>query len=223
MSSAQNSRSRARKNMVVAGGIILMCVTLLSCVSSFFIYKEGFADTPRFVQWGLSLFAVIVVEGTFVFLVYGFTRAFTSLAERIAALAGMAFIVAVMLTNIITHFMMVKGLELNSFQHGWINWGAVSVFIAVLVLVLLITCADPVTRLFRMDLRLEGKQQETILTAQADALESDRVAAAIAILMEQESDRFAARLLGDGSDQSSSYGRNQPQAAYRRPGKDSRR
>jgi len=64
MNSVQDSfkHNRAKKNVIVAGGLILVCVTLLSCVSSFAIYKEGFGDTPKFVQWSLSLFAVIVVE-----------------------------------------------------------------------------------------------------------------------------------------------------------------
>jgi hypothetical protein len=39
-----------------------------------------------------------------------------------------------MLINIVTHFMMVKNLPLHPFQQAWLSWGAVSVFIAVLLI-----------------------------------------------------------------------------------------
>src|SRR5215210_4699087 len=119
MSQVQDAfkHNRARQNVIVGGGLILVCITLLSCVSSFMIYREGFADTPPFIQYTLSLFAVLVVEGAFIWLVYGFTRAFSSFAERLIALGGMAFLVLVMLCNIITHFMMVKHQGLTSFQN----------------------------------------------------------------------------------------------------------
>ena len=82
-------------------------------------------------------------------LVYGFTRAFSSGMERLVSLAGMGFLVVVMLINLVTHFMMVKRIELSEFQMEWIDWGAVTVFIAVLLIVLFITLADPVIRLIR--------------------------------------------------------------------------
>ena len=190
--------NRARRNVIVAGGLILICITLLSCVSSFMIYKEGFADTPFFVQSSLSLFAVIVVEGAFVWLVYGFTRAFSSMSERFISLAGMAFLVCVMLTNIITHFMMVKHLPLSSFQEAWLAWGAVSVFIAVLIFVLLITLSDPVTRLIRLEMRYLGKQQETILHAKSDGLDSEHIRYAMEQRAEIEATDLAERIIGEG-------------------------
>ena len=70
--------NRARKNVIIGGAVILICITALSCVSSFMIYRSGFGDMPFIFQQALSLFAVVVVEGAFVWLVYGFTRAFSS-------------------------------------------------------------------------------------------------------------------------------------------------
>jgi len=128
--------NRARKNVIAGGMVILVAITLLSCVSSFMIYREGFADLPPIFQYALALFAVIVVEGAFVWLVYGFTRAFSSFWERLISFLAMWGLAAVMLTNIITHFMMVKGVSLHPFQQSWLAWGAVSVFIGVLVIVL---------------------------------------------------------------------------------------
>lgn len=198
MSSIQDSykNNRARKNVIVGGGLILVCITLLSCVSSFQIYKEGFSDTPFFVQSALSLFAVTVVEGAFIWLVYGFTRAFSSFLERIISLGGMLFLVCVMLTNIVTHFMMVKHLPLAPFQEAWLSWGAVSIFIAVLVIVLAITLADPVSRLIRMELRYQGRQHETIIQAKSDGLESEHVQTAMVERAEFEARLLADRILG---------------------------
>lgn len=200
MSSVQDAfkHNRARRNVIVGGGLILVCITLLSCVSSFMIYREGFSDTPWLVQQSLSLFAVIVVEGAFIWLVYGFTRAFSSFAERMISLAGMGFLVSVMLTNIITHFMMVKQLPLSEFQVAWLAWGAVSVFIAVLIFVLLITLSDPVTRLIRLELRYLGKQQETIIQAKTDGLESEHVQVAMIERAEIEAQELADLIIGAG-------------------------
>jgi len=192
--------NRARQNVIVGGGLILTCITLLSCVSSFMIYREGFSDTPFFIQGILSLFAVLVVEGAFIWLVYGFTRAFSSFLERIVCLSGMLFIVCVMFVNIVTHFMMVKHLQLAPFQETWLSWGAVSVFIGVLVIVLAITLADPVSRLIRLELLYQGRQQETIIQAKTDGLESEHVQLAMIERAEIEARQLADRIVGDGGE-----------------------
>ena len=188
--------NRQRKNVILGGSAILVCITLLSCVSSFMIYREGYADMPRAFQIMLALFAVIVVEGAFIWLVYGFTRAFSSFLERAISFAGMGFLVGVMLSNIVTHFMMVKNLQLHPFQEAWLSWGAVSIFIAVLVIVLAITLSDPVIRLVRLEMRYMGRQQEIILEAKTEGLESEKLHAAMADRAEWEAGQLAARILG---------------------------
>lgn len=217
--------NRAKQNVIVAGGLILVCITLLSCVSSFMIYREGFGDTPWFVQQSLSLFAVIVVEGAFIWLVYGFTRAFSSFSERMYSMIGMAFLVCVMLTNIITHFMMVKKLTLSPFQEAWLSWGAVSVFIAVLIIVLLITLSDPVSRLIRLEMRYLGKQQETILHAKSDGLDSEHIQVAMMERAELEARELAERIMGDGRtlDGSSRLRQYNPQPAFKLPQRQNRK
>ena len=122
---------RARKNVIIGGAAPLICITALSCLSSFLIYRAGFGYPPFIFQQALALFAVVVVEGAFVWLVYDFTRAVSSGMERLVSLAGMGFLVVVRLINLVTHFMMVKHVELSEFQVEWIEWGAVTVFIAV--------------------------------------------------------------------------------------------
>lgn len=214
MSSVQNAfkHNKARKNVIVGGGLILVCITLLSCVSSFMIYREGFTDTPFYVQQTLSLFAVLVVEGAFIWLVYGFTRAFSSFLERLISLAGMLFLVSVMLANIVTHFMMVKHSGLSRFQMAWLEWGAVSVFIGVLIFVLLITLADPVSRLLRLELRATGKQLEAVLQAKMDGLDSDRVQQAMLNRANAESEKQAAWIEGDFTEQSNPFPHSLPNA-----------
>lgn len=187
--------NRARKNVIIGGMVILLAITALSCVSSFAIYKDGFADFPKIFQNALALFGVVVVEGAFVWLVYGFTRAFSSGSERLVSLLGMGFLVVVMLINLITHFMMVKSVPLSEFQEGWISWGAVSVFITVLLIVLFITLADPVIRLIRLELRYKGKQEEKILEAKTQGLDSQVIENAMAQRASAEADRLATRIL----------------------------
>jgi hypothetical protein len=189
--------SRARKNVILGGAVILICITALSCVSSYMIYRGGFTDLPYILQQALSLFAVVIVEGAFVWLVYGFTRAFSSLMERLVCMAGMAFLVVVMLINLVTHFMIVKNVPLQPFQIAWISWGAITVFIAVLLIVLFITLSDPVIRLIRLELRYLGLQQEKILEAKTDGLDSDRVLEAMAGRAEWEANLLASKILGD--------------------------
>ena len=193
--------NRARKNVIIGGAVILICITSLSCISSFMIYRSGFGDMPFIFQQSLSLFAVVVVEGAFVWLVYGFTRAFSSGMERLISLAGMGFLVVVMLINLVTHFMMVKNVELHPFQLEWIDWGAVTVFIAVLLIVLFITLADPVIRLIRLELRYLGKQQEKILEAKSEGLESEKIQAAMAERADYEADRLANQIIGSAQPQ----------------------
>lgn len=217
-------QNRARQHVIVGGGLILVCITLLSCVSSFMIYREGFSDVPAFVQNILSLFAVVVVEGAFIWLVYGFTRAFSSAAERLISLAGMIFLVGTMLTNLVTHFMIVKHAELWDFQRAWLGWGAVSVFIGVLIFVLLITLADPVTRLIRLELRYLGRQQETIIDAKTAGLDSQHVQNAMLERAEIEALQLAAHIVGESADDEGFTSlRQQPRWGTLKSGKPTRR
>jgi hypothetical protein len=191
--------NRARKNVIIGGAVILICITAVSCVSSFMIYRGGFADLPYLFQQALSLFAVVVVEGAFVWLVYGFTRAFSSAMERLVCLGGMSFLVVVMLINLVTHFMMVKGIPLQPFQESWISWGAITVFVVVLLIVLFITLADPVIRLIRLELRYVGKQQEKILEAKTEGLDSDKIQTAMANRADWEAGQLADKIMGEAA------------------------
>lgn len=200
--------SKQKKIVIVGGMIILLAITMLSCVSSFMIYKEGFTDFPVIFQFILSLLAVLVVEGCFLWLVYGFTAVFSSARERVLSFIGMWALASVMLLNIVTHFMMVKNVPLNDFQKGWLSWGATAIFIGILVLVLAIRLSDPIIRLITLNLRLLGKQEEAILQAKKDALETQKIRQAIADRAILEADLLAERIMYEGLPSADRYERD---------------
>lgn len=197
--------SNAKKAFIVWGMVILCAITLLSCVSSFMIYKEGFKDFPFILQCALAIFAVLVVEGAFLWLVYGYTNVLSSRRERFLAFGGMWALAAIMLLNIVTHFMMVKGAPLNSLQEGWLAWGAVSIFIGILVLVLAIRLSDPIIRMISLHLRFLGKQEEVILQAKEDALRSDMIREAMAERAIAEARLLANRIMYEGLPEATQY------------------
>lgn len=209
MNQINKHHNKARRHVVIGGAVILLLITVLSSVSSFMIYRVGFQDFPYKVQQLLALFAVIVVEGAFAWLVYGFTRAFSSAVERLICLCGIIYLVGVMLINMVTHFMIVKQIPLSDLQTEWVAWGAVSVFICVLIIVLMITLADPVVRLIRLELRYMGLQQEKILEAKTEGLESQHVLNAMSDRAVWEAQELAKRILGDAAGRSRLQASNQ--------------
>jgi MFS family permease len=197
-----------RRRTIIGGAVIMAGITLLSCVSSFTIYKQGFSDFPAWAQNLLGLVAVLVVEGCFAWLLFGYRASFSSWLERLIALIGIGFIIGAMLMNIATHFMQAKRVPLADFQTAWVDFGAVFTFIAVLLLVLAITLADPVVRLVRLELRYSGRQQETILRAKTDALRSDRILEAMANRATTEAAELAELIEGEAHQKRIGFGGN---------------
>ena len=74
-----------------------------------------------------------------------------------------------------------------------------SVFIALLLIVLMITLADPVIRLIRLELRYKGKQEEKILEAKTEGLESGQIEAAMRQRAEYEAGVLASRIEGESA------------------------
>jgi hypothetical protein len=191
--------NRARQFTTNVGTIIILAVTLLSAVSSFQVYRPGFEDLGPVASAALAVVAVAVVEGTFCWLLYGYNSAFTGSGERFFAFWGMWVLVGTMLLNIVSHAMMAKRIELAAFQRQWVSWGAVSVFIFVLVLVLCVKLSDPFIRFITLELRYRGKKHDTILTAKAQGLNSAAVSEALAVRTERESGVLVAEILGDNN------------------------
>jgi hypothetical protein len=189
-------KSNLRKTAVGAM-ILLGALTLLSCVSSFVIYRGGFADLPRQFQTALALCCVVAVEGCFAWLLYGFATSFSSGVERGVGMAGIVFLFSTMAVNIVTHYQMAKRIDLNEFQRGWIEWGGVAVVVAVLAIVLVIELGNPESRLRRLELRVSGMQREAVLAAKRAALGEETVTRAMEERARREAEALARRIMGE--------------------------
>jgi MFS family permease len=188
-----------RRRTIIGGAVIMAAITVLSCVSSFTIYREGFSDFPAWIQNAFGFVAVLVVEGCFAWLLFSYRNTFSTHLERLLSLIGIGAVLGVMLLNIACHFMLVKGVPLADFQQSWLDFGAVISLVGVLVLVLVITLADPVVRLVRLELRYTGRQKETILRAKTDALRSDRILEAMANRATTEAAELAELIEGEAN------------------------
>ena len=189
-------KSNLRKTAV--GAMILLCaLTLLSCVSSFVIYRSGFADLPRQFQTAMAVCCVVAVEGCFAWLLYGFATSFSSAVERGVSMAGIVFLFSTMTVNIVTHYQIAKRIELNEFQRGWIEWGGVAVVVAVLAIVLVIELGNSESRLRRLELRVSGMQREAILVAKRAALGEETVIEAMEGRARREAEALARRIMGE--------------------------
>jgi hypothetical protein len=177
--------------------ILLGVVTLLSAVSSFVIYRSGFADLPSQFQTALALCCVLAVEGCFAWLIYGFATSFSSGIERSVSIGGIVFLFGTMAVNIVTHYQIAKRIELNEFQRGWVEWGGVAVVVAVLAIVLLIELGNPESRLRRLELRVSGIEREAVLAARRAALEGETVMTAIEARAAIEAERLARQIAGE--------------------------
>jgi hypothetical protein len=197
-------KSNLRKTAVGAM-ILLGALTLLSCVSSFVIYKSGFADLPPRFQAALSLCCVVAVEGCFAWLVYGFATSFSSGVERGVSVAGIVFLFSTMAVNIVTHYQMARRIALNEFQQGWIEWGGVAVVVAVLAIVLVIEMGNPESRLRRLELRVSGMQREAVLVAKRAALSTETVIEAMEERARREADALARQITGEDEERRSEF------------------
>jgi hypothetical protein len=197
-------KSNLRKTAI--GAMILLCaLTLLSCVSSFVIYRSGFADLPRQFQTAMAVCCIVAVEGCFAWLLYGFATSFSSAVERGVSMAGIVFLFSTMTVNIVTHYQIAKRIELNEFQRGWIEWGGVAVVVAVLAIVLLIELGNPESRLRRLELRVSGMQREAILMAKRAALETEAVVEAMEERARREADALARQITGEDEERRSEF------------------
>lgn len=185
------------RKTAIGAMILLGAVTLLSCVSSFVIYRSGFADLPRQFQTALALCCVVAVEGCFAWLIYGFATSFSSGVERSVGVAGIVFLFSTMTVNIVTHYQIARRIELNEFQRGWIEWGGVAVVVGVLAIVLTIELGNPESRLRRLELRVSGMQREAVLVAKRAALSEETVIAAMEERARREAAALARRIMGE--------------------------
>ena len=194
-----DQKSLARKNVKITGYVIIFCVTLLSIVSTYSIMRDGWKDHGEAFSKVIGFVVVVVIEGTFLWLLRGFAVAFSETLERALCLIGMVFYGGVMLTNITLHYRIVKGFGLNDFEMGYISWGAPMVICVTLVLITMINMADPQSRQRRQELRIDGKQTASIWNAKELAIESETVAEAVQARAAIEAQQMVQRLLTPGT------------------------
>lgn len=203
------THNRAKKNAARGAKAIIVAITVISMVSSYHIYKPAFDDVGGRFQIALALFAVGAVEGCFLWLLYGLQQAFTARIERGIAYLGMASLLGVMFTNVITHGMMSKGYSLTDFQRDWLMWGAYGVLLGILLLVVCITWADSAVRLLWQELKDQGaeeqavlrarsRQRQAITEAQEASLNSKRIQTAMQNRANSEAEALALRIEGEG-------------------------
>jgi len=165
--------SRARRNFAILCSVIVGCIMSVSLAMTYSTFMASFADWPPLVQKGLTLFCCVAIDVTAMGLVYGIVYALSGALETILAYIGLAALVFVMGTNIVTHSMEVKHVPLSPWQQAYTEWIGGAVLIGVLVLVLAIKLSDPQTRRRRLERKLDMRLVEAEVEAQLDALDSD--------------------------------------------------
>ena len=216
MSSQFNKAELARRNFILAGGMILTCATFLSCVSSYKLTADAWKDVGETLSKVLGMVNVLTIEGMFVWLVYGFKSTFASVTQRILGTVGVVFYGAVMGFNIIIHYRIVKGYTLNDFEQAWTSWGIAVVIITTIALATMISMADPRARSHRQSLRVEGKEHDLRWQAREIMLNSEAIEEAVEERAKLDAHDFIAGLLGDGNgDNQARFSTPAQQAAFK--------
>jgi hypothetical protein len=189
----------ARRNVRTIGAVILGCATLLSVASSYKLTVDAWKDTGDALAKVLGFINVLTIEGVFLWLIFGFKKAFSSALEKTLAMTGILFYGSVMGANILIHYRIVKHYELNDFEQAWMSWGIAVVILATIALATGLSMADPDSRALRQSLKVRGKESDMIWQAREMMLDSDFVARAVESRAELDAHDFVGRLLGSGS------------------------
>lgn len=107
---------------------------------------KNFDDTPVPVAVLLALFATAVGYASFVWLGWGFFRAFGSESERVISVVGMIVLIGMFGANILTWVMDNLHYKLWDWQTQWQSWSSVVTFVFILIVVLLITISEPIAQ-----------------------------------------------------------------------------
>ena len=188
----------ARRNVRTIGAVILGCATLLSVASSYKLTVDAWKDTGETLAKVLGFINVLTIEGVFLWLIFGFKKAFSSALEKTLAMIGILFYGSVMGANILIHYRIVKHYDLNDFEQAWMSWGIAVVILATIALATGLSMADPDSRALRQSLKVRGKESDMIWQAREMMLDSDFVARAVESRAELDANDFVGRLLGTG-------------------------
>lgn len=127
----------ARKNVVVAAGFILMCLTIVSLVASFMIYKESFRDCWPLLANLFALLVTVGVEVAFLVLVHGMSKAYMG-KEMFVAVGGAILLLVVMTANFVVHSHVARAQPLTEFETFWKDYiGLIIPFVTIGMFVVL--------------------------------------------------------------------------------------
>jgi hypothetical protein len=217
----------ARKWKAYGATALISAFTVLSVASSMWVYRQGWLHLGEKIATAIGIASVALVEGTFIWLVKNLMVSFTTRKERYAAFSGVGFLVATMIFNIVTHFMAGKGVGVNNYQQGWLDYGSLVVFGVIVPLILFIIFSDPDNAMFRSELIVRGKETEVVLDARSRAIKSGEVSKAATERAASEALDAAERIKNGGrSNYIPSYAAAKPSPnldpliAYREPPED---
>jgi hypothetical protein len=170
----QFKHDQARKSFQIFAALIVGCLTLVSLVASYSIYKESFRDWPESMS---SLFAFLITVGieiAFIVLVRAMLRALIGSEIGVAG-CGAVMLLGTMATNMITHHALVKGIPLNDFQRAWIDWIGITIPFATIALFVLLSWISPEAKERRQERRMAFLGKERALNYKEEYLNSEEL------------------------------------------------
>lgn len=129
-----------RFNISVA--FALTCFMLLSSVAGFAVYRQSFSIAPWAAQQTFAAFIVIVEKIATAWLLYGFTRKFSSQLERIISGLGVTALLTVMLLNLTIGFRLAFRFPLGLFEQAWASYAVSAVFTLGLIAISLVVAVN---------------------------------------------------------------------------------
>jgi len=137
MNQEQFKTQRARRTVILLAGMILSGLTLVSLIASCLTYAESFQDCGPFLAMVFAVIVTFGVEGAFVLLVHGMSKAYEGY-EMLVAVVGASGLLFVMGANFIVHSHVARGMGVTGFEMAWRNYvGLIVPFLTIGLFVLL--------------------------------------------------------------------------------------
>lgn len=177
------------------GDLLIKAVVLLGALSSGSLVWTTFAGKHVAARIVITAIYIGVVDLALLWLVDGFTNAYSTDRQRKASLFGIVFFGGVVLTNIVTHFMEFAGSPLSVYQHEWLRWGLMAVVGVTFGVALYLKLHSPKVAQMRLERQYAALRDTVTVNAKTRALSSQVVQDAIAQIEQIEAQAMAERLI----------------------------
>ncbi|NOT62801.1 MAG: hypothetical protein HOP19_21540 [Acidobacteria bacterium] len=177
------------------GDWLIKGIILMGALSSGSLVWQTFAAKHIAARLLLTVLYIAVVDLALLWLVDGFTNAYSTDKQRKAALFGIVFFGAVALTNIVTHFMEFAGSPLSIYQREWLRWGLIAVVGVTFGVALYLKLNSPKIAQMRLERQYSALRDSVTVQAKTRALGSQVVQEAISQIEQIEAQAMAARLI----------------------------